>query len=331
MRRIPKKLAVIALTAVVGSLMAFTATPASAAPIAYTILSTDGCQLSTIDLATGTVTPLSAGPSGAACVDDLAVAPDGTVYGISDFVASSTSATLVTFNPTTGAVVTTVPFTGDFDESFTARGGIAVDRNGVLYASFTTNEDGCSDLTNDAFVCLYRVDPATAAATLIGPSGFDQIRTNWLTTNCDDAMLTALDEDDFGPFSAPDEVTEPGAEGEAGAQAEPPGLPDSFADDGADPQSHQEGLDISPVDESTGAVTQGPLMDADIFGIEWAPPTGPLYAIGEDGDGDGVFTVDPATGALTRVADLDVPQIGGITTLAMAVTCPEELVVVFTG
>jgi hypothetical protein len=331
MRRISRKLAVITTFGVIAGVIGFTATPAPAAPIAYTTLSTDGCQLATIDLATGDTTALSAPPSGAACVDDLAVAPDGTVYGISDFVDSNTSATLVTFDPTTGAPVTTVPFSGDFDESFTAHGGLAIDANGVMYASFTTNEDGCSDFgANEVFSCLYVVDPATAAATLIGPSGFEQVRMFWLTTNCAGDMLTGLQSNDL-QTGLPAEVptsTEPdveGTEGDPPAPAEVPDPADSFADD---VDALTTGLDLASVDEATGTVTDGPLLD-DVRALEWAPENGPLYAIGDIGESGFVFTVDPATGDMTQVAPIEDVVGGFIENLAMAVTCP--IVVAFTG
>ena len=53
----------------------------TAAPtLGYTIIANDaGCDLNTINLATGTLTDLPAPSSEAACADDLAVAPDGTV------------------------------------------------------------------------------------------------------------------------------------------------------------------------------------------------------------------------------------------------------------
>ena len=323
MRRIPKKFAVMAVSATIAGVVGFTATPAPAAPIAYTTLSTDGCQLATIDLATGDVTALPAPPSSAACVDDLAVAPDGTVYGIIDLPDNGQSANLVTFDPTTGAVVDSTGFSGNFDASFTAHGGIAVDRNGVMYASFTTNEEGCSDFGNsEAVSCLYLIDPATAAATLIGPSGFNLVRMFWLTTNCDGAMLTG--------FSSNDLKSVTDASADSGAQAEVPDPIETFADD-VGPLT--TGLDLASVNEGTGAVTDGPPLDNDLFGLEWAP-TGPLYAIGEIENNGAilhVFVVDPATGDMTVVADPNLGQLASIENLAMAVTCPTELVVNFTG
>ena len=337
MRRISRKLAVLVALGLSVGVLAVTTTPATAAPIAYTTLITDGCQLATVDLATGAITPLPAGPSGAACVDDLAVAPDGTVYGISDFIDDNNSATLVTFNPTTGAPVTTVAFTGSFTQSFTAHGGIAVDGTGVMYASFTTNEAGCSDFGNTiVMACLYRIDPTTAAATLIGPSGANLIRDFWLTTNCDGAMLTG-EQTELNGGGAVEDVTPqapetPGTEGDASAQAEPSDPVEDFADDVG---ALVHGLRLSSVDEATGTVTSGPILGIDdTFGIEWASPNGPLYGIGEienNGEIPHVFVIDPATGAATIVADLDAPQIGGVENLAMALTCPAELVVNFTG
>ena len=49
------------------------------------------------------------------------------------------------------------------------------DAAGVLYTQFSTSEEGCGDFEEGFTVaCLYRVDPATAAATLIGNAGADK-------------------------------------------------------------------------------------------------------------------------------------------------------------
>jgi hypothetical protein len=341
-KRISKQFALGVTLAMVVGVLALTTQSAPAAPVAYTTLDTDGCQLATIDLATGTVTPLPDAPSSNNCVDDLAVGADGTVWGIKDLpVKSNQRAGIVKFDPTTGDAVDTQLFdNGNFDFSFTAHGGIAIDASGVMYVSFTSNEDGCSDFQgNDAEACLYRVDdPATGAVTLIGPSGKAQVRDFWLTTNCAGSMLT-------GESLSDQEVVTPGAT---------PAAPDTGEDTttttedertlamdlagtfGNDLGAQEFDLAISPVNTGTGEVTTGPAVDVDLdlFGIEWASPNGPLYALGNlDDTGDAVFIIDPATGAETHVADITIGQLASVENLGMALTCTTEapIVVTFTG
>ena len=331
MRRISTRMAVLVAVALSAGVLAVTTSSAPAAPIAYTTLQTDGCQLATIDLATGVVTPLADPPSGLACVDDLAVAPNGTVYGIRDIPDSGMSANLVTFDATGNPSATVL--TGNFTQSFTAHGGIAVDANGVVYAQFVTNETGCSDLQSTAEACLYTVNPATGAATLIGSSTKNQVRMFWLTTNCAGQMRTgeALPNSTVSG-AAPDPSDDVASQEEPSTTAPA----DDIASFAADVGAQEFGLDVATVSSTTGAVTTGPFFDGDlnVFGLEWAPPDGPLYALGDfDGGGDAVFTINPATGAHTHVVDITLGQFASVENLAMAVTCPTEapIVVTFTG
>jgi hypothetical protein len=81
----------------------------------------------------------------------LAVASDGTIY------AGTTAGELITVNPVTGAGT----LVGSFGAGLTSSGDLVLDSNDVLYAAL--NQGGS--------VVLARVDRATGAATVIGPTG----------------------------------------------------------------------------------------------------------------------------------------------------------------
>jgi hypothetical protein len=335
-RRTIAALAIAGLTA--GAVVALGGSSApGASSIGYTTILEGGneCRLATVDLATGVVTGLPGGGTSDSCVDDLAVAPDGTVYGITDVEDDGLSANLVTFNPVTGAVTNVQPFSGSFTESFTAHGGLAFDRAGVLYASFTTDEAGCSDLQQTAISCLYRVDPATAAATLVGNAGIDKngVRMFFLAISCADSMLTGerftdLDSND-ATTDTPTSDTPPAEGASTSPEPAPQSVGDAFADDEVDAQFVD--LDLASVNPATGAVTTGPQFAAgtDVLGFDFANPDGPLYALAIEPTGlPGVFTVDPATAALTLVATLSETELEN---LAIPGGCPVVIQPRFTG
>jgi hypothetical protein len=136
------------------------AVTALAEPVtAFTVMD-DGqglCDLYTIDLASGVLTDLPAASSEAACALDLAVAADGTVYGISDTLGfwvgsvspaadSLGSAELITFSAdgTPSGLTLTV---GGFPIGTDGFGSIAIDAAGTVYV-IGVNETTCypSDL-----------------------------------------------------------------------------------------------------------------------------------------------------------------------------------------
>lgn len=174
--------------------------------IGYTLLSYDGqetCELATIDWMSGLVTDLASTPTTEACVTDLAVAPDGTIYGIKAFelfgaggpscvasLCTTPLARLVTFAPdgTASDIEIAAPAEYPFTtESLNGFRGIAVDDDGVVHVivnglwvditdcspgpvdgsvTGTSPADGRYDWT----ACLFTVDPTTGVMTPIGPS-----------------------------------------------------------------------------------------------------------------------------------------------------------------
>jgi hypothetical protein len=316
------------------ALVAASAPGGAAGPLGYVTVRGDGCQLATVDASTGHVAVLPAAASSEACVDDLAVAPDGSVYGLIDFPdQNGTNATLVHFDQTSGAVTSTVPFSGSFTNSFTAHGGIAFDAAGTMYATFVTNEAGCSTFGNQGdpgpIVCLYRIDPATAAATLVGPAGsaddFALVRMFWLAAPCSGSMATA---DQRGIDLSTDATA---ADPDAAFQE--------------DVSAQDLGLGVAFVDPGTGAVTPAGAFPFgfDAVGLDYSRPDGTLYVLGrqaviENGAGAqaplgvSIYTVDPATGTLTLVVALDEPRFD-VENLALIGTCPVaiELQPDFTG
>ncbi len=174
-------------------------TPSPNPPKGYTVVLGDGgCELATIDLTTGTLTDLPAGPSAEACAVDLAVSPSGTVYGITDNqilssgnalgavpAAPADAADIVTFaaDGTPSAVPITEP---DATTIGVASGGIAISPAGVVYVQLVTDNPTCltgtppdtTPTTSPAppafyadSVCLYTVNPGTGTAAVIGTTG----------------------------------------------------------------------------------------------------------------------------------------------------------------
>jgi hypothetical protein len=94
----------------------------------------------TIDLLNGSFTQL--GNEGSTLFNDIAAAPNGTLYGIIN------TAQLVTLNPASGAILTTVSFNVSGIES------LSVSAGGTLYGA-----------TQSA---LYTINPGNGLATLIG-------------------------------------------------------------------------------------------------------------------------------------------------------------------
>ena len=179
----------------------------------YTIISTGPglCDLYSIELATGVLTDLPATSSEAACANDLAVAPNGTVYGITGTrffgpvsVApaedSAGGAELITFSADGTPSGQSLTVDG-FPISGITGGSIAVDAAGTVYV-IAVNETTCNPLLapgsgiepSDTYVfnCLYSVNLSTGALTQIG-DGFAANAVIWGLTSCASSMWTLTD------------------------------------------------------------------------------------------------------------------------------------------
>ncbi len=189
------------------------AVTAPAEPVtAFTIMD-DGqglCDLYTIDLATGALTDLPAASSEAACAADLAVAANGTVYGIAGtqfFTVGSVNpaydsvggAELITFSADGTPSGQTLTVDG-FPISGISGGSIAIDASGTVYV-IAINETTCdprltapgSFTTGDtyAFSCLYTVNLSTGELTQIG-EGFSPNSAVYGLTSCATNMWSLM-------------------------------------------------------------------------------------------------------------------------------------------
>jgi hypothetical protein len=155
-----------------------------------------GCSLVKVDLATAEVSTLPALPDEDACVRDLAATADGTPWGIGEKSRApggggETEAVpgsliqLVQFDPVTGAVADTTELPG---VEYVAKGGIAVGTDGTVYIQAVS--DRCD---TGASVCLFTVDPATGATTVVGSSGQPETDFYYLA-NCDGLVSVYLPE-----------------------------------------------------------------------------------------------------------------------------------------
>lgn len=234
----------------------------AAATTAYTILESDGCALGTVNLTDGTVTQVAASPSGDACVSDLAFGPDGTLYGLLQSGDSGLTVHIVTFSLTTGAPTDLGALTGPFTSStlFGEDLGIATGPANTLFVEMGTDQTGCT-----AALCLYTVDPATLASTLVGPAGVP-------SGPFDDKPLLQL----TGDCAAPLWTTVSRAETESNY--------------------------LTAIDPTSGTATQGAAYSFHRpAGLEIDKSTGVLYAIATSDEGYQLYTVDSATSQGTLV------------------------------
>ena len=129
----------VALTALAG-LMLFTSTSALSQQVYALEFNQSNNRFGTINLLTGSFT--QSGTEGGTLFNDIAAAPSGALYGIIN------SASFVTLNTNNGAVMSSAAFNVSGIES------LAIAPDGTLYGA-----------TQGA---LYRINPVTGFATLIG-------------------------------------------------------------------------------------------------------------------------------------------------------------------
>ena len=294
------------------------AVAAPAEPITgYTVID-DGtglCDLYSIDLATGVLTYLPAPSSDAACVLDLAVAPNGTVYGITGtrfFAVGSVTpaydsvggAELVTFSAD-GTPSGTSLTVGGVAISGISGGSIAVDAAGTVYV-IALNETTCdprltapgSFTAGDtyAFSCLFTVNLSTGELTQVG-EGFSPNRSVFGLTSCASNMWSLV-----------------------------PGLMPLSVDQS--PASI--GIPWASIDPTTGIPTEAGIS-TQLFGFDCVATGNKVYAMSTGGYGPTanaitpsapgipqLGTVDPTTGVFTETVTMSTPT-GYVTWSAFAV------------
>ena len=294
------------------------AVTAPAEPVtAFTIMD-DGqglCDLYTIDLATGALTDLPAAASEAACAADLAVAANGTVYGIAGtqfFTVGSVNpaydsvggAELITFSAdgTPSGLSLTV---GGRPVSGISGGSIAIDASGTVYV-IAINETTCdprltapgSFTTGDtyAFSCLYTVNLSTGELTQIG-EGFSPNSAVYGLTSCASNMWSLM----LGLVSIAVDQS-----------------PASF------------GIPWASIDPTTAIATEAGIS-TQLLGFDCVATGNTVYAMSTGGFGPTanditpsapaipeLGTVDPTTGVFTETVTMSTPT-GYIYPLAFAV------------
>ena len=283
------------------------AVTAPAEPVtAFTVMN-DGqglCDLYTIDLATGALTDLPAPSSEAACAQDLAVAANGTVYGIAGtqfFVVGSVSpaydslggAELITFSAdgTPSGQTLTV---GGAPISGISGGSIAVDAAGTVYV-IAINETTCSSLLTvpvsfgpsdgDAFSCLFTVNLSNGELTQVG-EGFSPNAAVFGLTSCASTMWSLIP--GIFPFSV-------------------------------DQSPASIGIPWASIDPTTGIPTEAGIS-TQILGYDCVATGNKVYAMSTGGFGpvgNGISpsapaipdlgTVDPTTGVFTETVTMSTP------------------------
>jgi hypothetical protein len=272
---------------------------AQAGPVAYTIIFSDGCKLATVGLTDGVVTAVGANFESLACVADLTFGNDGSLYGIIGG-DPPLRAHLVRFDLTTGAPSDLGPITGSFTTSQTfgtSDVGIATGNGGRILVTMATDETpACGSV-----LCVYDVDPASLAGTLVGPLGppagpFDDKPTLTLTADCGTTAWTVVSRNET-----------------------------------------VQQLFLTTISQSSGTAADGPEIGltsgANPYGVELDRGTRILYLLASDVQSpEALYTLDPASGATTPIAPISGDS-QTIERLAIPGSCPVAIAAepTFTG
>ena len=273
------------------------------------------CDLYTIDLATGALTDLPAPSSEAACAIDLAVAANGTVYGIAGAQLYSVTSVSPSADSLNGAELITFSADGTpSGQSLTVGGlpisglnggGIAIDAAGTVYV-IALNETTCSPpLTapgsvgqsdSVAFNCLFTVNLSTGELTQVG-DGFAPNSSVFGLTSCASTMWSLI------PGISPTSVEQ---------------SPASI------------GVPWASIDPATAIPTEAG-VSTQLLGHDCVATGNTVYAMSTGGFGVGannltpsvpgipdLGTVDPTTGVFTETVTMSTPT-GYISPLAFAV------------
>jgi hypothetical protein len=172
-----RRCAYLTLFVVGGLLGLFGATPASASPTGIVLMQVTQnigggtCQLGSVDLATGVVTPLPH-VAGDVCLSDLAYSPDGRLFGLESNLGQPAGPIhLFQLDPTTGQVAADLGQVGTFNAfADPTTAGLALDASGTMFVAMNGQDPSC----NGSSTCLYRASLTNlAAAQFVGaaPTG----------------------------------------------------------------------------------------------------------------------------------------------------------------
>jgi sugar lactone lactonase YvrE len=226
----------------------------------------DDCEFWSIDMGSGELTQISDPSTEVNCADGLTFAPDGTLYAYTNnqVAGAFVNAMLVTIDLGTGEQTEI----GPLPNVFTGQGGMTFDAAGNLwlYSRGFDTPASCVDNQSSA-VCLYEVDPATAAATFVGT--VSETNVLGLTANCTPEVLAIT----TPPFNGTSSGTQIQRVDTATAALDPVvELPETFSPQGLDYDSAGElwvlagrprigigPMEVEQVDLATGTTTHTPL------------------------------------------------------------------------
>ncbi len=314
----------VVVTALVGALQPGSATAGSASSALATRfttipgdpLPTMTCQIVTVDLGAGAITPLGPLRQSELCPVDYAARDDGRIYGVTLTGLTTTAPSpLVLIDPATG-VQTMVGSTG---VHVTDIGGLEFDVVGTLWFYGKTTENDCA-----ADPCLYRIDPETAVATFVGRLAAETpYFVGGLTRACDGSLSTNLIETTVPPSEASPPALTRGEVGPAAVGTGTLGTLDTAT------------AQVDAVGSLGGTTSAGGLAFSD-DGTLWAVVASALAPPRTYSSA----TIDPTTAAVTPVATLPVsddPQafetMTGLTFGPLGCTAPVPVVLqpMFTG
>ena len=145
------------------------------------------CQLGSVDLATGVVTPLPH-VAGDVCLSDLAYAPDGRLFGLQSNAGQPAGPIhLFQLDPVTGQIAADLGQVGSFNAfADPTEAGLAFDSSGTLFVSMLGQDAGCNTTSS----CLYRASLSNlGAAQFVGVAAADTFLES-LAISCPGAAFT---------------------------------------------------------------------------------------------------------------------------------------------